>query len=113
MKKPAWHLLAKRLARRWNADDAQVLADHLEERGFDGFASYLREGPSSEARAAVEAYLEIVTGTVAIRTFWQLDWLPGYTLTKHEWRQRVKCYGRNEARQLLKKARQQEPVDAL
>jgi hypothetical protein len=99
----------------WNAEDAEVLADHLEERGFDALASYLREGPSSFARSAVEIYLDAVTGTVSLRVHWQIDWLPGYTLTKDEWRRKVKVkvYGRDEARRLLRKTRQLEPVDAL
>lgn len=113
MKKPAWYLLARRLLKRWDAKDAQVFADYLEERGFGALASYLRKGPSDCARSAVENYLDAIDGTVSLRIHWQIDWLPGYTLTKEEWRRKVRIYGRTEARRLVRSARQLEPVDAL
>ena len=114
MKRPAWMLLARRLSRRWNAEDAQVFADYLEERGFDVLASYLRKGPSDAAKSAVEVYLDAMTGKIlAWGGGWQEDWLPGYTLTRDEWHRKVRIYGRDKARQLVKKARQLEPVDAL
>lgn len=113
MKKPAWYLLARRLSRRWNAKEAQVFADYLEERGFEALARYLREGPSDLARSAVDTYLCAVDGNVAQGVHWEIDWLPGYVLTKSEWHRKVRIHGHAKARRLVKAAGQLEPVDAI
>lgn len=71
------HALVDALSQRYNAHDAEILADWCEERSLDGAAAALRAGPSAACRAQIEA-LAVTMGVRAPSTlvWWRRGWHP-------------------------------------
>ena len=89
MRKRPELLLARSLAKRWNAKKAEVMADWCETYGLFGVAVALREGPSAECRAKIEALYDCLRVGKRVwkelppnnHHFWQIGWLPGWKPT--------------------------------